>query len=149
MDRKKILVGAVAATVLTVGAGTAIAAGQQSHHTGTRDAQEEQEPAIKGTIPAPEAKGEENKATETKRLEGLAKIDKAAAEKAALDAVPGEVQKTELNDEDGFVVYDVDVLGKDGKTTELKVDAGDATILAQETEDNDDRGGAGDNEGDE
>ena len=61
----------------------------------------------------------------------------------------GEVKKTELDDEDGFVVYDVDVLGKDGKTTELKVDAGDATILAQETEDNDDRGGAGDNEDDE
>jgi uncharacterized membrane protein YkoI len=63
--------------------------------------------------------------------------------------MPGEVRKTELDDEDSFVVYDVEVLGKDGKTTELKVDAGDATILAQETEDNDDRGGAGDSGDDE
>jgi uncharacterized membrane protein YkoI len=105
MDKKKILVGAVVATVLTVGAGTAIAARQQSQHTRTQDAQEEQEPAIKGTIPAPEAKGEENKVAETKRLRGLAKIDEAAAKKAALDAVPGEVKKIELGDEDGFVVY--------------------------------------------
>jgi uncharacterized membrane protein YkoI len=149
MDKKKILVGAVAATVLVIGAGTAIAAGQQSQDAGTGNAQEEQETAIKGTIPAPEAKDEENKAAETKRLEGLAKIDKAAAEKAALDVVPGEVKKTELDDEDGFVVYDVDVLGKDGKTTELKVDAGDGKVLAQETEDNDDREDAGDNEVDE
>jgi uncharacterized membrane protein YkoI len=114
-----------------------------------QDAQEEQKPAIKGTIPAPEAKGEEKKVAETKRLRGLAKIDEAAAKKAALDTVPGEVKKIELGDEDGFLVYDIDVLGQDGKTTELKVDAGDGTILAQENEEYDGQGDEGVNGDDE
>lgn len=146
MDKKKLLVGVVAASVLTVSAGTAIAASQQSQDTGKQDAQEEQDSAIKGTIPAPEAKGEENDAAETKRLEGLAKIDKAAAEKAALDAVPGTVKETQLQDDDGFVVYEVKVAGKDGKPHEVKVDAGDGTVLGQEADDNDGHGDVNEHE---
>jgi uncharacterized membrane protein YkoI len=65
----------------------------------------------------------------------LAKIDQAAAEKAALDAVPGTVKDAELGNENGFVVWEVEVQASDGTLQEVKVDAGNGQILAQEAED--------------
>jgi uncharacterized membrane protein YkoI len=76
----------------------------------------------------------------------LATIDQAAAEKAALDAVPGTVKEAELGDENGFVVWEVEVQASDGTFQEVKVDAGNGQILAQEAEDD---GGSEDNEGPE
>jgi uncharacterized membrane protein YkoI len=76
----------------------------------------------------------------------LATIDQAAAEKAALDAVPGTVKEAELGDENGFVVWEVEVQVSDGTFQEVKVDAGNGQILAQEAEDD---GGSEDNEGPE
>jgi uncharacterized membrane protein YkoI len=151
MDVKKLAVGAMAVAVLALGGGTALAAQQapQTQQGQSTTQQEAQDPAIKGTIPAPKDQGNETaegqngqdnsaaEAAETQQLQGLAKIDQAAAEKAALAAVPGQIQKTELGDENGFVVYSVEVKGADGTVTDVKVDAGDGSILAQETgEDN-------------
>jgi uncharacterized membrane protein YkoI len=70
------------------------------------------------------------------------KIDRGAAEKAALGDVPGEVKETELENEGGSAVYEVEVLGEDGKLHEVAVDAGNGQVLGQETEDNgfDDQG---------
>ena len=64
------------------------------------------------------------------------KIDRAAAEEAALGAVPGEVKETELESEGGSTVYEVEILGKDGKFHEVAVDAGNGKVLGQETEGN-------------
>jgi uncharacterized membrane protein YkoI len=77
------------------------------------------------------------------------KIDRAAAEKAALGAVPGGVKETELESEGGSAVYEVEILGKDGKFHEVAVDASNGKVLGQETEDNgsDDQGS--DDQGDE
>jgi uncharacterized membrane protein YkoI len=130
MDRKRLIVGAAVAILVLGGGGAAIAA------------QQAQEENIKGgTITAPAGSGEENEAAENeaaenegKGLEGLARIDRAAAEKAALGAVPGEVRETELENESGFVVYEVEVAGKDGNFHEVVVDAGNGKVLAQETE---------------
>ena len=61
-------------------------------------------------------------------------LDRAAAEEAALGAVPGEVEETELENEGGSTVYEVEVLGKDGKLREVTVDASDGRVLGQETE---------------
>ena len=137
MDTKKLVAGAVAATVLTVGAGGAAIAAQQ----GTLPGQEENEPAINGSVVAPPetetddaTETPESEAAEAEQLKGLAKIDQAAAEKAALDAVPGQVVETELENENGFVVYGVEVQSDDGTITDVKVDAGDGTVLAQEAE---------------
>ena len=135
MDTKKLVAGAVAATVLTVGAGGAAIAAQQ----GTLPGQEENEPAINGSVAAPPETDEatetpESEAAEAEQLKSLAKIDQAAAEKAALDAVPGQVVETELENENGFVVYGVEVQSDDGTITDVKVDAGDGTVLAQEAE---------------
>jgi uncharacterized membrane protein YkoI len=62
------------------------------------------------------------------------KIDRAAAEEAALGAVPGEVTETELENEGGSAVYEVEVAGKDGKLREVTVDAGNGRVLGQEME---------------
>ncbi len=61
-------------------------------------------------------------------------IDRAAAEEAALGAVPGEVKETELEREGGSRVYEVEVAGNDGKLHEVAVSAGDGRVLGQETE---------------
>jgi uncharacterized membrane protein YkoI len=136
MDRRKLIVGAAAA-VLALGGGGAAVAAQQGALPGQED-----DPNITGTVSAPGgnegAEGHENEAQDNEaggQLEGLARIDRAAAEKAALGAVPGEVKETELENENGFVVYGVEIQGKDGRLHEVVVDAGNGKILAQELED--------------
>lgn len=141
MNNKKLIASAAAAAILTVGAGgTAIAAQQGTTQAtgGQQQSQqaEEQDPNIKGTITAPAEQGEQDEAAESKQLEGLAKIDQKAAEEAALAAVPGTVKNVQLENENGFVVYGVEVQASDGTITDVKVDAGDGTILAQEAADN-------------
>ena len=65
------------------------------------------------------------------------KIDRAAAEEAALGAVPGEVKQTELESEGGSTIYEVEVVGKDGKLREVTVDASNGRVLGQEMEEED------------
>jgi uncharacterized membrane protein YkoI len=138
MDRKKLLIGAAIA-ILTLGVGGVAIATQQG-----------EEDIKGGSIAAPAGSGEENEAAENeaaenegaeneaaeneaegKPLEELAKIDRSAAERAALDAVPGEVREVELESESGFVVYEVEVAGNDGTLHEVIVDAGNGKVLAQ------------------
>ena len=135
MDRRKLIVGAAAAVLVLGGGGAAIAA-QQGALPGQED-----DPNITGTVSAPGgnegAEGHENEGQDNEaggQFEGLARIDRAAAEKAALGAVPGEVKETELENENGFVVYEVEVAGKDGELHEVVVDAGNGKVLAQEVE---------------
>jgi uncharacterized membrane protein YkoI len=70
------------------------------------------------------------------------KIDRAAAEEAALGAVQGEVKEVELESEGGSAVYEVEILGKDGNFHEVAVDADSGKVLGQEAEDDgsDDQG---------
>ncbi len=62
------------------------------------------------------------------------RIDRAAAQEAALGAVPGEVKEIELEREGGSTIFEVEVGGKDGKLREVTVDAGNGRILGQEME---------------
>ena len=62
------------------------------------------------------------------------KVDKAAAEEAALGVVPGEVTESELEREG---VYEVEVMGKDGKLHEVTVSANDGKVLGQEIDEED------------
>lgn len=147
MDTKKLLVGAAAATALAVGGGAALAAGPDTTAQQDGTKQEEQEPSYTGSIKAPEKQGDneaedqENEATENQRetaeghkLQGLAKVDQTSAERAALEAVQGTVKETDLESENGFVVYGVEVSGNDGKTHDVKVDAGTGEILHQQAD---------------
>lgn len=83
---------------------------------------------------ADEAKADK---AEQAKLEKVAKIDTKAAEAAATGKVPGKVIESELEEEDGNVVFDVEVEAAAGKITEVTVDAGNGKVLAQEAEDAD------------
>jgi uncharacterized membrane protein YkoI len=73
-----------------------------------------------------------------------AKKDEAAARQAALEAQPGKVTETELETNDGgYVVYDIEIAGDDGKNHEVTVDAGNGEVLYQEHEDEVDDSDAG------
>lgn len=136
MNTKKLIAGAVAAAVLAIGGGTAIAAQQAPQMTkGGEAKQEEQEPSVKSSIQAPAEKGEQDEAAEARQLEGLAKIDQKTAERAALGATPGKVQKAQLGNEDGSVAWEVEVAANDGTDQKVRVDAGNGEVLAQEAED--------------
>jgi hypothetical protein len=75
-----------------------------------------------------------HEATEAARLQQLVRIDRVAAETAALQAVVlGTARSTLLTIDDGYLVYEVLVAGKDGQTHEVTVDAGNARVLKQET----------------
>lgn len=70
-----------------------------------------------------------------------AKVTQQQAEAAALAVMPGQVVKARLDDEDGYLVWQIDVKHARG-VTEVAVDAGNAKPLAMEAEDDDDHGGA-------
>ena len=68
-------------------------------------------------------------------LHKLANIDEAAAEQGALKAVPGTVHETELETSDnGYLIYDIEIAGDDGKEHEVTVDAGNGKVLHQDLE---------------
>lgn len=62
----------------------------------------------------------------------MAKISINKAIRKAKDPVQGSILKAELENENGFLVYDVEVVSSDGVTTEVKVDAGSNEVLAVE-----------------
>jgi uncharacterized membrane protein YkoI len=95
--------------------------------------------SYEGSISAPDRGGAS--------LQESARVDQAAAEQAALETVPGTVHEIELETSDnGYVVYDVEVAGEDGKNHEVKVDAGNGEILHQDLEDETDESDAGESD---
>jgi uncharacterized membrane protein YkoI len=130
---RKVLIAIAAAMVLLVGAGVAYAANSSSE---TTTGGEDGDDAYKGSVSAPDQSGAS--------LQDAAKIDQAAAEQAALKAVPGTVHETELETSDnGYVVYDIEIAGDDGNNHEVKVDAGNGEVLHQDLEDEADESDAG------
>ena len=130
---KKVLVVVSVALVVLVGAGVAYAANNNS-------SDEDADESYKGSVSV----AGKNESSAQK----LAKIDETAAEQAALDAAPGTVHETELETSDnGYLVYDIEIAGKDGKGHEVTVDAGDGKVLHQELDDEaDESDGRGDTE---
>jgi uncharacterized membrane protein YkoI len=63
-------------------------------------------------------------------------MDQAAQQ--ALASVPGQVLKTELEDENGFLVYGVEVVTADKTILDVKVDAGSGKVLAMDRDTVDD-----------
>jgi uncharacterized membrane protein YkoI len=130
---RKVLIAAAAAMVLLVSAGVAYATNSSSDaNTGRED----EEDSYKGSISAPD----QNDSS----LQQVAKVDQASAEQAALEAVPGTVHEADLETSDnGYVVYDIEIAGDDGKNHEVKVDAGNGEILHQDLDDEADESDAG------
>jgi uncharacterized membrane protein YkoI len=123
MKVKRLLVGFLAMAMIFVIGGVAYA------QTATDDGDD----TVKGSVSAPDP----------------AKIGKAAAEQAALEAQPGKVTETELETNDsGYVVYDIEIAGDDGTNHEVTVDAGNGKVLYQELEDEVDDSDAGEKDDD-
>jgi uncharacterized membrane protein YkoI len=69
------------------------------------------------------------------KLTKLAKVSQAQAEDTATRKMPGKVIETEPDEENGFLVWNVEVSAKDGTTSEVAVDAGNGKVLAIDPED--------------
>ncbi|HHY78787.1 MAG TPA: PepSY domain-containing protein [Thermoanaerobacter sp.] len=100
----------------------------------------EQQPVYQGSIkvanPQDNVKDNEknikdNEAQESAKLASLAKITPDEAKAAALKVVPGTVTKVSLDNENGYLVYSVEVKTANG-VVDVKVDAGNGTVLAQD-----------------
>jgi len=62
-------------------------------------------------------------------LAGMAKIPIGSAVSEALKTVPGKVLKAELENEDGYLVYGVEIVKADHQIADVKVDAGNGRVL--------------------
>lgn len=135
-------IAGVALIAMVAGGAGIIAASAGATPAPGRAGQEQdgsQEPSYTGSIQAPEGSGGEE--AENAALSGLAVITPEEAATAAGSAVAGTVGTAALENENGFVVYQVDVTAADGSVVEVKVDAGTGAVLAQEA-DNDASEGA-------
>jgi uncharacterized membrane protein YkoI len=59
----------------------------------------------------------------------MAKIPIDSAINAALKEVPGKVLRAELENEDGYLVYGIEIAKADHRIVDVKVDAGNGNIL--------------------
>ncbi|MBB5347192.1 PepSY domain-containing protein [Desulfoprunum benzoelyticum] len=62
----------------------------------------------------------------------MAKISMVQAVQTALASVQGQVLEAELEDEDGFLVYGIEVVSADKTVMDVTVDAGTGKVLAME-----------------
>lgn len=84
-----------------------------------------------------EANEEQNEAAESQALQAKAKITADDAKNAALKAVSGTVKKVSLDNENGNVVYSVEIQTAMG-VVDVKVDAGNGQVLAQDRDNGED-----------
>ena len=78
---------------------------------------------------------EKDDAQNQAELAKQAKITEDEAINAALEKVPGTVNKVELEDENGTIVYEIEVLSTDGTEQEVKVDAQTSDVIKVEAND--------------
>jgi uncharacterized membrane protein YkoI len=96
----------------------------------------DQSPAYRSSVTAPEQEFGSEEA-EADALRSKATVSAAAARSAALAAVPGTVEQVELDNENGNVVYSVEIRKADGTALDVKIDAGTAKVLQQDADDGD------------
>ncbi|MHB8909071.1 MAG: PepSY domain-containing protein [Syntrophales bacterium] len=74
----------------------------------------------------------------------MAKVSLDEAVHAALQSVPGKVLKVELEDEDGYLVYGVEIARADRQIADVKIDAGNGKLMKidQDRNDGDDHEGS-------
>jgi uncharacterized membrane protein YkoI len=84
------------------------------------------ESKIKSSIPVSDKK--------TADLPDMAKISMSDALNKAQAKVPGKPVQVELENEDGYLIYEVEIVRPDKSVMELDVDAGNGAILKMEKE---------------
>lgn len=70
----------------------------------------------------------------------LAKLTLDQAIKNASVKVPGQVLRTDLGDENGFLIYDIEMVTADKSIVDVKVDAGSGEVLAMNKDQTDNEG---------
>ena len=128
----------VAAAATTQGTPRPSAAVQQA--AGQSDAPDSGDsPSYQSSVTVPQspdtAGSAANEATNTATLAPLAKVTPDQASAAATAKVPGTAGKVQLEDENGNVVYGVEVTTANGSRTDVKVDAGNGAVLHQDSDD--------------
>jgi uncharacterized membrane protein YkoI len=100
--------------------------------TGDSNGVDEQQPVYAGTTTVENSRFEgKSEAEETSSLQAKATTSAANAEATALTANPGtKVVKTEIDNENGVLVYSVEL----DNGTEVKIDAGNGQILYTEVD---------------
>lgn len=142
---RRLVIGSAAAVGLTFGVAALAGAATTPNQPAAAEQDDVQEPSYNGSVKAPEGSESQSEADESKALKGLAKITADEAEQAAQAEVPkGTVNEVELENENGNVVYGVEMTDAKGSDVDVKVDAGDGTVLSQQNDADDD-----DNETDE
>jgi uncharacterized membrane protein YkoI len=91
------------------------------------DGSQIQSPAYQSSIKVPN--GNQAERDEAARLSTLAKIDAAQAATAASAQVPGMVLKSALDNENGNLVYSVEIKTAANEIKDVKVDAGSGAVL--------------------
>jgi uncharacterized membrane protein YkoI len=86
-----------------------------------------------GSIPV---KDETEEAMGTK-----AKLSSAQAAAIARKALPGKVVEAKLGEENGYLIWEIEVVGAKGQQAQLKIDAGNGRLLAAETGEDEQRKG--------
>ncbi|HHW19042.1 MAG TPA: peptidase [Firmicutes bacterium] len=113
--------------------------------TSKQDQQEAQNPSYIASIRVPnpqdthetaEENSQDNEAAESSSLRLLAKISPEQASASALQAVPGKVIKVSLDNENGNLVYSVEIKTLTG-VVDVKVDAGNGKVLSQDSGEDD------------
>lgn len=147
--KKKILVGMVltglivSSMVILAGKHGVFARGSttptQSAVTATVNDEETadsniQEPNYIGSIKVTDT-NTKDEVSESTAFQGLAKISQTDAETSALAKVQGTVVKTGLENENGYLVYAVSIKDAQGKIIEVKIDAGNGSVLTVEASD--------------
>lgn len=128
--KRTAVITASTAVVLAAAGGVAVAtAGGEGGDELTRP----------GTVAVDESGLPEGDAAEREALAELATVAEEDAAEAAVESLGGgDVLGAELEDEDGYVVWEIEVRADDGTVHEVTVDAGDAGVLATEVEEDDD-----------
>ena len=113
---------------------------------GVDQGKNEQSPSYASSLTGPQGtdNGTETEKDEAAEAKALAStpglIGEQAAQDAALAVFPGTVQKVELDNENGSIVYSVEITDSSGAGADVKVDAGNGTVLHQEADGADEGG---------
>lgn len=139
---KQIVIIAIALLLGLTAAAVRLVAGGHKEGKKARYRSSIQVPDKEDEKEAREEKGEKeeneaDEAAEEAQLQSLAKITKQQAIDAALKQVPGKLVKAELDNEDGNLVYSVEVKTPAG-ISDVKVDAGNAKVLFVDRDDEED-----------
>ena len=125
---------ALIATVIVVAGLGAAGVAAASGGSGDTGSDSEKEQHVVGTIKAPaESATEQDDTQEAAALQALATVTPEEAKATAAQAAGGSATAVEIEEEDGYVVYDVEVTTKSG-ITDVTVDAGSGKVLLQEQE---------------